>query len=102
MMQIDWKSRFVKQKFYHTKQWKQIRLFILARDPICKVCGKKASIQVDHIIDISKRPDLRLDTKNLQGLCIECHSAKTKREMNETYKTTPGQIMVFKNNYTDW
>ena len=38
---------------------------------------------VDHIIPRRVRPDLALDTSNLQVLCVTCHnSAKQKHEKN--------------------
>lgn len=36
--------------------------------------------EVDHIIPRSVRPDLMYDRDNLQGLCKEHHSQKTKME----------------------
>ena len=54
-------------------------------------CGECASTgilerasQVDHIWSFHEYgPQLRLDTRNLQGLCASHHSAKTKAEMGE-------------------
>lgn len=37
-------------------------------------------LHVDHIIPHNGDDRLRLDPKNLQLLCIACHSAKTTRE----------------------
>lgn len=37
-------------------------------------------LHADHILRIEDRPDLRLDLNNLQTLCNECHSRKTRRE----------------------
>ena len=36
--------------------------------------------EVDHIIPIVERPDLRLDPSNLRPLCTSCHSARTATE----------------------
>ena len=58
--------------------WRRLRILILHRDPVCKVCDRRASWEVDHI-----KP-LRLGGTNrwwnLQGLCKPCHSRKTLRE----------------------
>lgn len=51
---------------------------ILARDPICKMCERRPSEAVDHII--SKAKGGSDDAANLQGLCTRCHAAKTLRD----------------------
>lgn len=53
------------------------RKAILARDQICRCCGNARASHADHIVSIHKRPDLRLDLRNGQGLCHSCHSKKT-------------------------
>jgi 5-methylcytosine-specific restriction protein A len=55
----------------------KLRQFILARDPICKICHKARSTDADHIVTIRERPDLRFDPNNLRGTCKSCHSRKT-------------------------
>lgn len=57
----------------------EIRLRILARDPVCRlaypgVCTG-VSVEVDH-----RNPGDDHSDENLQGLCHECHAEKTKRE----------------------
>lgn len=42
------------------------------------------AIDVDHIIPISERGDLRLRSWNLQALCKQHHTAKTLAEQNDT------------------
>ena len=42
--------------------------------------GSTPATEVDHIIPIEQRPDLRLVMENLQSACHRCHSAKTVRE----------------------
>jgi 5-methylcytosine-specific restriction enzyme A len=37
--------------------------------------------EVDHIIPVRERPELRLVLSNLQSACKACHSAKTMREI---------------------
>lgn len=57
-----------------SKQWRQIRAFILDRDPFCP-CGRPAT-DVDH----RDGDATNNDPENLQGLCRSCHSRKTARE----------------------
>lgn len=51
---------------------------ILRRDPICKACKAAPSAEVDHIDGRDNH-----EPTNLQGLCVPCHAAKTKREAAE-------------------
>jgi 5-methylcytosine-specific restriction protein A len=51
---------------------------ILKRDPLCKICDRAASTEVDHITP--KALDGTDDEANLQGLCESCHRQKTQRE----------------------
>ena len=68
--------------------WERLRKIKLAADPMCQIqthCGdrsitRQVATEVDHIIPIAERPDLRLDYDNLQSACKSCHSAKTARE----------------------
>jgi len=36
-----------------------------------------AAEEVDHILTIADRPDLRLDPNNLRSLCHQCHAKVT-------------------------
>jgi hypothetical protein len=57
-------------------------VFILQRDPVCKICHRAASSHVDHIVPFIK-PDgsvswaLFSDVTNLRGLCAPCHDRAT-------------------------
>lgn len=59
--------------------WERRRRAVLARDPICqdgRAChGLALSREVDHI----ERGDNH-DLENLQGICVDCHRAKTQAE----------------------
>lgn len=59
-------------------QWRRVRLAVLTREPICRDCGGLAH-EVDHIRPLSQGGG-RLDPRNLQPLCRECHARKTARE----------------------
>lgn len=68
------------RKWYHTAHWTRLRLVVLARDPICKACGRAASAVVDHIKAHKGLWALFVDLANLQGLCATCHNIKTATE----------------------
>jgi 5-methylcytosine-specific restriction protein A len=71
------------QAWYDRQIWRGphgLRRVVLARDPVCMMCERKASTVADHI-----RPHrgvwlLFCDLDNLQGICDECHSLKTAKE----------------------
>jgi 5-methylcytosine-specific restriction endonuclease McrA len=80
-----WESEAERQKFYGSKEWRTLRVYILYRDKTCKKCSLEESPvmaeEIDHIIPIRERPDLRLDPSNLQALCKRCHSVKSYNEV---------------------
>ena len=54
--------------------WRALRAAVLARDPICKLCGRAPSTEADH--KIPKAQGGQDTMENLQGLCKPCHSRK--------------------------
>ncbi|MDU8946113.1 HNH endonuclease [Ovoidimarina sediminis] len=67
-----------------TTRWRRLRWQILKRDNFtCQDCGKMGDrLDVDHIVPVRDAPEKSFDPANLQSLCRECHSAKTRREAN--------------------
>lgn len=63
--------------------WKAVRRQFIAAHPTCSHAGCNApTTDVDHIISIRQRPDLRLSWSNLRGFCHPHHSARTAREQS--------------------
>lgn len=58
------------------------RALILAREPLCRDCGKP-STDADHIIPLSMGGDWSLE--NGAGRCHSCHSRKTAREARDPF-----------------
>ena len=54
--------------------WQRLRLMILRREPLCRMCGA-AAVAVDHIIPLKQGG--KNTEENLQALCHSCHSKKT-------------------------
>jgi 5-methylcytosine-specific restriction protein A len=73
------RSRRGEQAFYKSARWLKVRLVVLQRDPVCTVCHRVPSTEVDHVLDRADRPDLELDESNLKGKCKPCHSRKTNQ-----------------------
>ena len=65
-----------RQKKYNSKNWRNKRAMLLARQPVCP-CGQSAT-EVDHIIPVADGGGD--DAENLQGLCKSCHTRKTSAE----------------------
>lgn len=68
----------------YDSDWEKVRKQFAAENPICVMCereGRTALVEeVDHIIPVKVRPDLRLDPSNLQSLCKSCHQKKTNQD----------------------
>lgn len=69
--------------------WRAIRAKVLARDPICKICGVRPSTHCDHI---EAKTDAHAEDR-LQGLCGPCHDQKSSREGNNAQRANskPGR-----------
>src|SRR5688500_4877441 len=76
--------------------WKRLRLVVLAEQPLCTACfheGKcTIATELDHIIPVAKRPDLRLEPSNLSPLCASCHSRKTASERHEPNRSGASRL----------
>ena len=78
-------STYGRDERYHTPAWRQLRLTILEREPICRTCRYVDRIsratQIDHIRPVTAGGDF-YDAENLQPLCASCHSSKSAKEGN--------------------
>lgn len=65
--------------------WMKLREQVLRANPLCVHCKRAgwitAATEVDHEVPHSKGGSN--DIANLQGLCHDCHAAKTKTEQPE-------------------
>lgn len=74
-------------------RWSLIRRQVLREQPFCqdgRVChGNATSVQVDHITPLAfgGHPTARA---NLQGICFECHDAKTREEQSDYHRRADG------------
>jgi 5-methylcytosine-specific restriction enzyme A len=64
---------------YKRKRWEMVRRSVLRRDPICQVCDRAISAEVDHIVPLAEGGD-PYDPVGLQGICSPCHWRKTGAE----------------------
>ena len=85
--------------FYHSKEWKRIRMDALMRDGgMCQDCMDKfragiirkprRAVMVHHIIPRSERPDLELVMDNLRSLCSKCHEEHHPEKRSKAKRKT--------------
>ena len=74
------------KSFYKSKSWLSCRaayiaIRIMIDGGMCEHCRRVPGYIVDHIEEISplniNEPEITLNHKNLQYLCLECHNIKT-------------------------
>ncbi len=80
-------ARAFAKAFYRSKEWSQVRQYVLIRDKyLCRNCGAPAE-EVHHIKHLT--PDniwdasVSLNPDNLVSLCRDCHFAVHKRDIAE-------------------
>lgn len=72
-----WRDRPSPYERGYDANYRRLRPQILARDPICTICGNAPSEEVDHIVPLSKGGENTAD--NLRGTCSDCnHMRGTK------------------------
>ena len=84
--QQDRERGTTKQRGY-ADGWPEVRAEKLALDPVCQIrltCFGMVATEVDHIIPISERPDLRLEPSNLQSACKPCNVAKARQNREKS------------------
>jgi 5-methylcytosine-specific restriction protein A len=65
----------------------RLRHVVLVEQPVCAICGRKESVEVDHIMPVSKGG--KDDRDNLQGVCRDCHEDKTRKDLGLKNKQLP-------------
>lgn len=58
--------------------WYAVAAIVRAEEPVCRICKREATQQVDHITP--KSMGGTNDRHNLQGVCKRCHARKTAAE----------------------
>jgi 5-methylcytosine-specific restriction endonuclease McrA len=64
-----------------SKKYKEVRLRKLAMDGwVCFYCGYEGKdMTIDHVIPVSKAPELAIDINNMVSACKPCNSKKNKK-----------------------
>jgi len=92
-------------KLYNSTAWKSIRGRIQSEHPICAACLSKGIITATQAIDhvFPHKQDRNKFLINLfQGLCVACHTQKTKLESQGIYRhyTEQGPIDYKQQDYS--
>jgi len=70
----------------------RLRTRIMQDQPLCRMCDEKGFVtpgaEMDHIVPLFKGGSN--DDDNLQMLCVECHLAKTAKDLGIAYRPTIG------------
>lgn len=78
------------RKFYSSGRWRKVRNRYIRKHPLCEYCKEKDEVtpatEVDHVIPVKVRWDLRLDPENLKSSCHSCHMKKTKEDKKKYSK----------------
>ena len=77
-----------------TRKYKEVRLRKLAEDGwTCFYCGYEGNdMTIDHIIPVSKAPELAIQIENMVSCCKSCNSRKGSRSQGvflERMRTPP-------------
>jgi 5-methylcytosine-specific restriction protein A len=70
---------------YKEQRWVRLSARVRNEEPVCVECIRKGQTprptrHADHITPHRGDRVLFFDRSNVQGICANCHSAKTKRE----------------------
>ena len=57
--------------------WESLSRMVRMHHPVCQLCCFAASTEVDHIVPL-RVGGARLELSNLQAVCHQCHTWKTK------------------------
>lgn len=70
----------------------RLRTRIMQDQPLCRMCDEKGLVtpgaEMDHIVPLFMGGSN--DDANLQMLCVECHLAKTAKDLGIVYRPTIG------------
>jgi 5-methylcytosine-specific restriction endonuclease McrA len=77
-----------------SRKYKEVRLKKLAEDGwVCFYCGYEGKdMTIDHIIPVSKAPELAIEKENMVSCCKPCNSRKGSRSQGvflESLRTPP-------------
>lgn len=82
-----------------SRKYKEVRLKKLAIDGwVCFYCGYEGKdMTIDHVIPVSKAPELAIDINNMVSACKPCNSKKNKKSQG-VFLEQMATPLVFRSN----
>ena len=83
-----WRKTPFAHKFYHSKQWQNVRAFVWDRSHgLCERCARNGKMKpadvIHHTIPLTQEnmgdPDISLNPDRLMALCHDCHALVHKQ-----------------------
>src|SRR5438128_1554513 len=71
MEKVHYSRSEYRNEYLRSEHWKQFRVLILARDPICRICEKRKSADPHHLSYDRLHNELEDD---VIGICRTCHN----------------------------
>ncbi|ELA9841231.1 HNH endonuclease [Vibrio parahaemolyticus] len=67
--------------FYNTQRWRNFSRLLRQSRPICELCNRNLTSDVDHWLEISadKNHEYTFDERNMVCVCKACHNAKGRK-----------------------
>ena len=101
---VSYVARSVSFPFYRSKAWQQCReAYLRSVCGLCEECAKQGIVKsadiVHHKITLddekARDPDIALNFKNLQAVCIDCHNRIHFGSIAEKrYKIVDGELII--------
>ena len=85
---MSWHRKHNDKERTRGRRWMELRHVVLVEEPVCMLCGRMPSAEVDHILPICKGGTD--DRDNLQGACKACHEEKTCKDLGIKKPVTIG------------
>ena len=95
--------RSINNKFYHSKEWANLRNMYIQLHPLCERCYAKGFIIpaeiVHHKIHLTEDnvndPSIALNMDNLESVCRDCHNQEHFGSQEEKrWKFLDGKLVV--------
>lgn len=90
----SWDGDHQHKALYNSKRWRDLRLIILTRSPLCVPCREKGRLvpatTVHHVKPHRGDQSLFWDSTNLQSVCSSCHSGEIQMSEKRGYHSTVG------------
>lgn len=82
----------------NTRAWRKLAAQVAREEPVCWLrldgCTTK-STTADHVIPVTKRPDLAMVRRNLRGACHSCNNRRSDKPVAALTPATKAPALRF-------